>query len=259
MFSTKQTSAWAQWFCVWTKPAFVRTQLCFVRTVYARRGAEICARTFWLREDEAELCPIKHFRKDTALLRPAHMTAVFFSLYVVQENVAHALLSLLNQRDIAIAIGRAIPAHNFNIISDLHHLYLHKKLPSHYTFLYIIKNTDDSTYLVIGKILHFRASSISNNPLFAQIGAALKLFKNVLNAITTNQLSNNPSTSNEINTKPENALNIAGSLSDPCEIPLNLSKKDIDQNSLKAPQVSWKNKGKNIILKKCPRCGFSSD
>ena len=45
-----------------------------------RREAEICARTFWLREDEAELCPIEHFRKITALLRPAHMTAAFSSL-----------------------------------------------------------------------------------------------------------------------------------------------------------------------------------
>ena len=86
MFSTKQRSAWAQWCCVWTKPAFVRTQLCFVRTVYARREAEICARTFWLREDEAELCPIEHFRKDTALLRPAHMTAAFSSLRVLDKS-----------------------------------------------------------------------------------------------------------------------------------------------------------------------------
>ena len=162
---------------------------------------------------------------------------------IVQENVTHALLSLLNQRDIAIAIGRATPAHNYNVISDLYHLCINKKLPSKdYTFLYITKNTDDSTYLVIGKILHFRASSISNNPLYAQIGAALKLFKNVLNAIITNQLSNNPSTSNEINTKPKNTLNIAGPSSEPCEIPLNLLKKYIDQNplknALKAPQVS---------------------
>ena len=82
IFSTKQRSAWAQWCCVWTKPAFVCTQLCFVRTVYARREAEICARTFWLRQDEAELCPIEHFRKNTALLRPAHMTAAFSSLRV---------------------------------------------------------------------------------------------------------------------------------------------------------------------------------
>ena len=81
--------------------------------------------------------------------------------------MAHALLSLLNQRDIAIAIGGAISAHNFNIILDLHHLCLHKKLPSpHYTFLYKTKKRrNDSTYPVIGKILHFRASSISNNPL----------------------------------------------------------------------------------------------
>ena len=40
------------------------------------------ARTFWLREDEAELCPIEHFCKDTALFRPAHMTAAFSSLRV---------------------------------------------------------------------------------------------------------------------------------------------------------------------------------
>ena len=87
IFSTKQRSTWAQWWCcVWTKPAFVRTQLCFVRTVYARREAEICSVTFWLREDEAELCPIEHFRKDTALLRPVHMTAGFSSLHV-QSNV----------------------------------------------------------------------------------------------------------------------------------------------------------------------------
>ena len=31
---------------------------------------------------EAELCPIEHFRKDTALLHPAHMTAAFSSLRV---------------------------------------------------------------------------------------------------------------------------------------------------------------------------------
>ena len=83
MFSAKQRSAWAQWRCVWTKPSFVRTQLCFVQTVCVRREAEICARTFWLREDEAELCPIEHFRKNTALLRPVHMTAAFSSLRVV--------------------------------------------------------------------------------------------------------------------------------------------------------------------------------
>ena len=85
----------------------------------------------------------------------------------------------------------------------------------------------------------------------------------VLNAIITNQLPNNPSTSNEINTQPKNTLNIAGPSSEPCEIPLNLSKKDIDQNPLenllKALQVSWKNQGKSIIIKKCPRCDFSSD
>ena len=50
--------------------------------MYARHEAEICARTFWLREDEAELYPIEHFRKNTALLRPAHMTAAFSPLRV---------------------------------------------------------------------------------------------------------------------------------------------------------------------------------
>ena len=183
---------------------------------------------------------------------------------IVQENVAHALLSLLNQRDIAIAIGGATPAHNYNVVSDLYYLCVNKKLPSpHYTFLYITKDTDDFTYLFIGKILHFRASSISNNPLYAQVGAVLKLFKNILNAVIMNQLSNNPFTSNEINTKLKDTLNIAGPSSEPCEIPLNLSKKDIDQsplkNLLKASQVSWKNRGKSMILKKCPRCGFSSN
>ena len=29
VFSTKQRSARAQWSCVWTKPSFVRTQLCY--------------------------------------------------------------------------------------------------------------------------------------------------------------------------------------------------------------------------------------
>ena len=86
IFNTKQRSAWAQWCCVCTKPIFVSTQLCFVRTVYARREAEICARTFWLHEDEAELCAIEHFRKDTALLRPTHMTAAFSSLRVDITN-----------------------------------------------------------------------------------------------------------------------------------------------------------------------------
>ena len=54
----------------------------------ARREAEICARTFWLREDEAELCPIEHFRKDTDLLRPAHMTAAFSSLRLAWRSIS---------------------------------------------------------------------------------------------------------------------------------------------------------------------------
>ena len=87
MFSTKQRSTWAQWCCVWTKPWFVRTQLCFVRTACAQREAEMCAHTFWLREDTAELCPIVYFRKNTALLRPAHMTAAFSSLRVPVRRV----------------------------------------------------------------------------------------------------------------------------------------------------------------------------
>ena len=37
VFSTKQRSASAQWSCVWTKPSFVRTQLCFVRTASCQR------------------------------------------------------------------------------------------------------------------------------------------------------------------------------------------------------------------------------
>ena len=211
---------------------------------------------------------LKRIIRATHSIQPFSYTEIllFFSSdenkIIVQENVAHALLSLLNLRDIAIAIGGVIPGHNYNVISDLYHLCLNKKLPSpYYTFLYITKNTDDSIYPVIGKILHFRASSVSNNPVFAQVGASLKLFKIVLNAIATKQLSNNPSTSNEINTKLKNASNTAGPSSEPCETPSNLSKKDIDQNPLKnvlkAPQVSWKNKGKSMILKKCPRCGFS--
>ena len=90
MFSTKQRSTWAQWRCVWTKPSFVRTQLCFVQTACAQREAEMCAHTFWLREDTAELCPIVHFRKNTALLRPAHMTAAFSSLRVEEPVVCPA-------------------------------------------------------------------------------------------------------------------------------------------------------------------------
>ena len=92
MFSTKQRSAWAQWRCVWTKPSFVRTQLCFVRTACAQREAEMCARTFWLREDEAELCQIEHFRKNTARLRPAHMTAAFSSLRDSSLQVSHIVI-----------------------------------------------------------------------------------------------------------------------------------------------------------------------
>ena len=60
----------------------VSAQLLFVRTACAQREAEIFAHTFWLREDIAELCPIVHFRKNTALLCPAHITAAFSSLRV---------------------------------------------------------------------------------------------------------------------------------------------------------------------------------
>ena len=87
VLSAKQRSARAQWSCVWTKPSFVRTQLCFVGTACAQREAEICAHTFSLREDIAELRPIVHFRKNTALLCPAHMTAAFSSLRVVDSLI----------------------------------------------------------------------------------------------------------------------------------------------------------------------------
>ena len=68
--------------------AFICSHTALLRPngVCPARSRDVRSHILRLREDIAELCPIVHFRKNTALLCLAHMTAAFSSLRVACER-----------------------------------------------------------------------------------------------------------------------------------------------------------------------------